>query len=399
MQLRRLAALEREKIEKEYAEINKIIEELISILRNPDKIITIIKDELANLTEKLGDDRRTKIYKQKLGEFSEEDLIPKEEVIIAMTKTGYIKRLSRATFKSQRRGGKGVAGMAMKDEDEIDQIVSSSTHDSLLFFTDRGKVFGAKVWDLPESSRQSKGQAVVNLINISADEKIMSILPVGEGGKHFLMATKKGVVKKTTQAEFVNMRASGIIAIRLDADDSLVSVRETSGENDILLITKKGLGIRFPESNVRPMGRATSGVTGIKLTPGDEIISIDVFPAKEVAPEDKRKKTFRDILTISEKGMGKRTAVRLFPRQKRAGKGVKASVVTDKTGTLASAIAVTEAIDQLIITSAQGQVIKLPLKNIPELGRATQGVILMRFASKSDHVTAVATLDKPEEEI
>ena len=398
MQLRRLAALEREKIEKEYAEINKLIESLIAILRNPDKILGIIKDDLKLLVEKVGDERRTKIYKQKLGEFSEEDLIPKEEVIIAMTKTGYIKRLSRATFKSQRRGGKGVAGMAMKDEDEIDQLVSSSTHDSLLFFTDRGRVFGAKVWELPESSRQSKGQAVVNLINISADEKIMSILPVGEGGKHFLMTTKKGVVKKTAQTEFVNMRASGIIAIRLDADDSLVSVRETNGENDILLVTKKGLAIRFPETNVRPMGRATSGVTGMKLVPGDEVISMDVFPAKEEKPEDKRRKTFRDILTISDRGMGKRTPVRLFPRQKRAGKGVKASVVTDKTGSLSSAIAVTEAIDQLVITSAQGQVIKLPIKNIPQLGRATQGVILMRFANKSDHVTAVATLDKPDEE-
>ncbi|OGM77155.1 DNA gyrase subunit A, partial [Candidatus Woesebacteria bacterium RIFOXYA1_FULL_43_9] len=281
MQLRRLAALEREKIEKEYAEINKLIEELISILKNPNKILTIIKDDLKLLVEKVGDERKTKIYKQKLGEFSEEDLIPKEEVIIAMTKTGYIKRLSRATFKSQRRGGKGVASMAMKEEDEIDQLVSSSTHDSLLFFTDRGRVFGAKVWDLPESSRQSKGQAVVNLINISGDEKIMSILPVGEGGKHFLMGTRKGVVKKTAQTEFVNMRASGIIAIRLDADDSLVSVQETNGDNDILLVTKRGLAIRFPESNVRPMGRATSGVTGMKLTPGDGVISMDVFPAKE----------------------------------------------------------------------------------------------------------------------
>lgn len=398
MQLRRLAALEREKIEKEYAEINKLIEELISILKNPNKILTIIKDDLKLLVEKVGDERKTKIYKQKLGEFSEEDLIPKEEVIIAMTKTGYIKRLSRATFKSQRRGGKGVASMAMKEEDEIDQLVSSSTHDSLLFFTDRGRVFGAKVWDLPESSRQSKGQAVVNLINISGDEKIMSILPVGEGGKHFLMGTRKGVVKKTAQTEFVNMRASGIIAIRLDADDSLVSVQETNGDNDILLVTKRGLAIRFPESNVRPMGRATSGVTGMKLTPGDGVISMDVFPAKEEKPEDKRKKTFRDILTISDRGMGKRTPVRLFPRQRRAGKGVKASVVTDKTGNLSSAIAVTETIDQLVITSAQGQVIKLPLKNIPQLGRATQGVILMRFANKSDHVTAVATLDKPDEE-
>lgn len=398
MQLRRLAALEREKIEKEYAEINKLIEGLIAILRNPDKILGIIRDDLKLLIEKLGDERRTKIYKQKLGEFSEEDLIPKEEVIIAMTKTGYIKRLSRATFKSQRRGGKGVAGMTMKEEDEIDQLVSSSTHDSLLFFTNQGRVFGAKVWELPESSRQSKGQAVVNLINVSRDEKIMSILPVGEGGKHFLMSTKKGVVKKSAQTEFVNMRASGIIAIRLDADDSLVSVRETSGENDILLVTKKGLAIRFPENNVRPMGRATSGVTGMKLAPNDEVISMDVFPAKQTVPNDKRRKTFHDILTISDRGMGKRTPVRLFPRQKRAGKGVKASVVTDKTGDLSSAVAVTETIDQLVITSAQGQVIKLPIKNIPQLGRATQGVILMRFANKSDHVTAVATLDKPDEE-
>jgi len=403
MQLRRLAALEREKIEKEYEEVKKIIDQLTAILKNPNKILEIIINELEELKEKFGDPRRTKIYKQKIGEFSEEDLIPNEETLVMVTKTGYIKRVSRSIYRTQRRGGKGVTGMTTKEEDEIDHLVAASTHDTMLFFTNKGKVYGLKTWEIPESSRQSKGQAIVNLIDLDQDEKIMSVLPFKEKGNgHLIMATKNGTVKKTQIKQFSNLRSSGLIAIKLDPNDSLVAVHETTGQNHILLLTKKGKGIRFPEANVRPMGRATSGVRGIKLETGDKVIGMETLPATKERPQDKRKKFFIDALTISEKGIGKRTPVQYFPEQRRAGKGVRAAIINEKTGDLATATFVNQEVEQIIITSKFGQVIKLPLKNIPQMGRATQGVILMRFTDKKDSVAAVAALEKDgenEEEI
>jgi DNA gyrase subunit A len=399
MQLRRLAALEREKIEKEYEEVKKLIDRLTAILRDPNKVLEIIVAELTEVKEKFGDVRRTKIYKQKIGAFSEEDLIAKEETLIMVTKTGYVKRMPRGTYRTQRRGGKGVTGMATKEEDEIEHLVSASTHDTMLFFTNRGKVYGIRAWEIPESSRQSKGQAVVNLIELDQDEKVMSILPLREKGSgHLFMATESGTVKKSHTKDFANLRTSGLISIRLDPKDSLVSVHETTGSDHVLLLTKKGKAIRFPEANVRPMGRATSGMRGIKLNPGDSVIGMETFSGKQEKPNDKRKKYFLDVLTISEKGIGKRTPIHLFPEQRRAGKGVKASIVNDKTGDLATANFVTQDVEQLIITSKTGQVIKLPLKNIPQMGRATQGVILMRFARSGDGVAAAAALAKDGEE-
>jgi DNA gyrase subunit A len=400
MQLRRLAALEREKIEKEYAEIKKLIDQLIAILRDPQKVLDIITRETDGLKDKFGDNRRTKIYKSAIGEFSEEDLVAKEDTLITVTKTGYIKRLPLSTYRAQGRGGKGVIGMTTKEEDEIEHLICASTHDMILFFTNRGRVFGIKAWEIPESSRQAKGQALVNFLNMDSQEEIRSILPISKelGHKHLIMATEKGVVKKTFLSQFDNLRASGLIAIRLQGQDQLVSVHPTTGNDHIILLTKKGKSIRFPEGNVRPMGRATTGVGGINLEAEDILIGMDVFPAKEHIPADRRRKVFRNILTISEKGIGKRTPIRLFPAQKRAGKGVKAAAVTTKTGDLATASMVTEKIGQVVITSKLGQVIKLPLKNIPELGRATQGVILMRFADKGDSVAAAACLEKNSEE-
>lgn len=396
MQLRRLAALEREKIEKEYEEIMKLIDALMAILKDPQKVLEIIIKEIGELKGKYGDERRTKIYKHAVGEFSEEDLVAKEETLITVTKTGYVKRLSASAYRAQRRGGKGVIGMTTKEEDEIEHLVDATTHDTILFFTNKGRVFGIKAWEIPESSRQAKGQALVNLLNLEQGEEIRSILPTSKdlGIKHLIMATKSGLIKKTQIAEFENLRASGLIAIKLRADDQLVSVHSTGGDDHIILLTRDAKSIRFPEANVRPMGRATTGVTGIKLEETDELIGMEVFPAKETIPVDKRKKYFRDILTIAEKGLGKRTPVHLFPVQKRAGKGVKAAVVTDKTGNLRTAVMVTQNIDQVVMTSKMGQVIKLPLKNIPQLGRATQGVILMRFANKDDSVAAATTLEK-----
>ncbi len=396
MQLRRLAALEREKIEKEYEEIMKLVDALTAILKDPKKVLDIIVKELKELKEKYGDERKTKIYKHAIGEFSEEDLVAKEETLITVTKTGYVKRLSASAYRAQRRGGKGVIGMTTKEEDEIEHLVDATTHDTILFFTNKGRVFGIKAWEIPESSRQAKGQALVNLLNLEQGEEIRSILPMNKdlGIKNLIMATRTGVIKKTNISEFENLRASGLIAIKLRTDDQLVSVHPTGGDDHIILLTRDAKSIRFPEANVRPMGRATTGVTGIKLEKDDEIIGMEVFPAKENIPADKRKKVFRDILTIAEKGLGKRTPIHLFPVQKRSGKGVKAAVVTDKTGLLKTAVMVTQNMDQVVITSRMGQVIKLPLKNIPQLGRATQGVILMRFADKSDSVAAAATLEK-----
>lgn len=396
MQLRRLAALEREKIEKEYAEIMKLIDALTAILKDPERVLKIIVEEITELKAKYGDARRTKIYKSAIGEFSEEDLVPKEETLITITKTGYIKRLSANAYRAQRRGGKGVIGMATKEEDEIEHILSATTHDTLLFFTNKGRVFGTKAWEVPESSRQAKGQALVNLLNLEQGEEIRSVVPMSKesGIKNLIMATKLGIIKKTNLDEFENLRSSGLIAIKLRSDDALVSVHPTRGEDHIILLTHNAKSIRFPEANVRPMGRATTGVTGIKMEAGDELIGMEVFPAKEDIPTDKRKKFFRDILTIAEHGLGKRTPIDLFPVQKRSGKGVKAAVVSDKTGNLKTAAMVTQNIEQIIITSKGGQVIKLPLKNIPQLGRATQGVILMRFANKGDSVAAVAVLEK-----
>lgn len=394
MQLRRLAALEREKIENEYKEIKKLIDKLTSILKKPEKVLKIIVKEIQELKDKFGDDRKTKIYQKEIGKFSEEDLIPKKKTLITVTRTGYVKRVPIGTYKTQRRGGKGVTGMKTKEEDEIEHIISATTHDDILFFTNKGKVYGTKAWEMPETTRQAKGQAVVNIIDIEQDEEVMAVLPQAQKSAHLIMATKNGVVKKTKVKDFENMRSSGLIAIKLRKGDELVSVHDTTGDDHILLITKKGKGIRFPEKNVRAMGRATSGVKGINLDKDDEVIGMEVFPQKQKEPEDKRRKFFRDILTISEKGLGKRTKIRLFPVQKRAGKGVKAAVVNDKTGMLAAEAFITHNTKQLIITSKKGQVIKLPVKNIPQMGRATQGVILMRFAKKGDGVAAATALTK-----
>jgi len=400
MQLRRLAALEREKIEKEYQEIKKLIDELTMILKDPQKVLSIITKEVSELKEKYGDTRKTKIYKHAVGEFSEEDLVAKEETLVTVTKTGYVKRLSAGAYRAQRRGGKGVIGMTTKEEDEIEHLVNATTHDTILFFTNKGRVFGLKAWEIPESSRQAKGQALVNLLNLEQGEEIRSILPTAKemGIKHLIMATRDGTIKKTSISEFENLRTSGLIAIKLRGEDKLISVHPTTGDDHIILLTKNSQSIRFPEANVRPMGRATTGVTGIRLDKDDELIGMNVFPAKENIPADKRKKYYRDILTIAEKGLGKRTPIHLFPVQKRAGKGVKAAVVSGKTGNLKTAMMVTQDFDQVVITSKMGQVIKLPLKNIPELGRATQGVILMRFANKGDSVAAAAVLEKGGED-
>ncbi|MAG59333.1 DNA gyrase subunit A [Candidatus Woesebacteria bacterium] len=401
MQLRRLSALERDKIEKEYKEVGKLIDYLTDLLTHPEKVLKVVSQEILEIKKKYGDGRRTKIYQQALNDLSDEDLVPKEETIVTVTKTGYVKRVARDTYRAQRRGGVGVVGMTTKEADEIAHLVSASTHDQLMFFTNKGRVFGIRVWEIQESSRQSKGQAIVNLINIDHGENVQAIFPLEqqEGAKHLFMATKGGTVKKTPLSAFKNLRSSGLIALRLDKGDSLVWVRPTSGQDHILMASKKGKAIRFDEKNVRPMGRPARGVRGINLSKDDNIIGMEVLAGKAKKPTDKRRKFFRDILVVMERGLGKRTPVANFPVQKRGGMGVKIATIAEKTGDVLGALMVTQNVEQVIITSRSGQVIKLPLKNIPQLGRPTQGVILMRFGKdKKDSVGAIALLGKEEVE-
>jgi len=397
MQLRRLAALERKKIEDEYKAICQQIEYLTGLLIHPKKILGVITKELGELKEKYGDERRTKIYSQALTEFSEEDLVPQENCLVALTRSGYVKRLPVGTYRLQRRGGKGVTGMATKETDEIAQFLACSTHDNILFFTNKGRVFIDRVWNIPEGSRQSKGQAIINLINIEQGECIQSVLTANttdKKNKYLLMVTKKGTVKKTEVAKFVNIRSSGLIAIKLQNQDELCWVKQTSGDDQVLLVTHDGKSIRFHEKDVRPMGRDTSGVRGILTKKDNYVVGMEVFPAKPEKPKDGRRKNFIDILVVMEHGLGKRTPVTEYPVQKRGGVGVKVANATPKTGKIITSQLVTQEIKQVIITSKRAQVIKLPLKNIPRLGRDTQGVILMRFSKPGDTVAAVACLEK-----
>ena len=401
MQLRRLSALERQKIDDEYKMIKETIDCLIGLLTKPSKILAIIKNEIAYLVKKYGDERRTRVFKHSLEQFSDEDLIPKKDVLITITKSGYIKRMDPIVYRVQRRGGKGIIGMNTKEKDEITRIFTASTHDSILFFTDKGKVYRQKVYEIPEGGRQAKGQAVINLINIAQEEKLQSILILPTtndqqpttNNQFIILFTEKGEVKRTALSKFDNIRTNGIIAIRLKEEDQLKSAQLSNGRNEIIIISHKGKGIRFKEGNVRPMGRPAKGVRGINLKPNDWVVTAQVIPPqKEIT--DRRKKYFKEIFLITKKGIGKRTPIKDFPLQKRGGVGVKAAKIWEKTGSIISARVIDETYDQVIITSKKAQVIRLPLKNIKRLGRNTQGVILMRFNNKTDSVAAVTCLKK-----
>lgn len=396
MQLRRLAALERKKIEEEYEAVGKQIGYLTDLLLNPPKILEVITEELLKLKEKYGDPRRTKIFPQPLEEFSEEDLIPEEKCLVTITKGGYIKRLLPNTYRSQKRGGKGTLGMTTKETDEVWYLISCNTHDNILFFTDKGRVFSARAWDLPEGSRQSRGQAIVNIINIDQEEKIQAILPLNPEEKEFkylLMTTQRGLVKKTPLESFKNIRSSGIIAIKLDKEDKLCWVKPTRGEDEVFLVSYLGKSIRFSEKDIRPTGRDTQGVRGIFLKKGDLVVDMEILPKNQEETE-KRRKFFQEILVVTERGLGKRTPLNQYPLQKRGGIGVKVAKLTSKTGGVICSRLITPKVDQIVLTTKKAQMIKLPIKNIPRLTRDTQGVILMRFSKPEDSLAAVACLEK-----
>ncbi len=401
MQLKRLAALERQKIEDEYKEIKKKLDDLKALLTTPKKMIKVLTSEIKEIKDEYGDKRRTRVFKRKLGEFNEQDLIPKNHVIVSLTKTGYIKRVPRGTYRSQRRGGKGVMGMTTKEEDSIYKIISCTTHDNLLFFTNKGKVYQKRAWEIQEGSRKSKGQAIINLIDIAQNEEVEAVLNYSsdtDPKKHFiLMATQNGKIKKTPLQDFANIRSSGIIAINLKKNDELIQAKLSDGKKHIILVTFKGKSIRFSEDDVRPMGRTAMGVKGIDLKKGDEVISMDTIPEEKPIPEDKRRKLFRQLLVISKNGLGKRTDAYKYPLQKRGGVGVKVANINKKTGNVACSQIVDENAEKIVVTSDKAQVIKLPIKNIPVLGRNTQGVILMRFKRKTDKVAAMTVLNETGE--
>lgn len=390
MQLRRLAALERQKIEDELAELLKLIAELESILADVKKIEHIIKQELSELQKSYGDERKTKVVKSKIGEFSVEDLIPNEPTVIIKTVDGYIKRVAPDNFKAQHRGGKGVSGVTTKEEDTVENLFVTNTHADLMFFTTSGKTFQIKAYEIPETQRTSKGQALVNFLQIGSNEKVSNILSLEKpiDDKYIIMVTEHGVIKKVAIDEFSNVRRSGLIAIKLKDGDKLKWTRLSTGKDEIILTTNDGQSVRFSEENIRAMGRGASGVRGIRLKNEDVVVGMDVLK------QDGEK---YNLLVVTEKGYGKATDIEEYRVQGRGGSGVKAMNVTDKTGKLSSSNLIsikhfekeTENSKDLIVMSENGQTIRIPLNSVPMLSRSTQGVRIMSFKEEKDIVASV----------
>ena len=386
MQLRTLAGLERQKIEDELAELLKLISELEAILADEAKILAIVKAEMLELKEKYGDDRRTKIVPNELGKFSEEELIPEEQIVVTMTSANYIKRTLATDYKRQNRGGKGKRGMTTREEDVIEHLVQASTHDYILFFTDKGRVFRLKAYEVPASSLTAKGIAVVNLLQLQPEEAVTSIIAMNAKDMNgfLFMCTTRGVVKKTAYEAYQNVRQTGLIAINLDDGDTLKWVKQTTGKNEIVISTSQGQAIRFDEGDVRAMGRVSRGVRGIRLRAGDEVIGMDVVQDDS------------SIFVISEQGYGKRTKIAQFTPHARGGVGIRSAVINTKTGKLMGVATLTADRSEVIIISREGQTIRLGLKDIPELGRATQGVRIMRL-NDGDAVVSMALVDTTAE--
>ena len=387
MRLRRLTGLEREKIENEYQDLLALIADLADILAKPERVVEIIRTELGEIGARFGDDRRTELLVGEVLSLEDEDLIEEEEVVITLTNKGYIKRLAKSEFRAQRRGGRGVQGMGVHDEDFVKTLVSCSTHDTLLFFTNQGKVYKAKGYEIPEYGRAAKGIPVINLLGIDSNELIQAIIPVSSqptAGRYLFFTTKYGVVKRTEVTAFSNIRSNGLIAIGLKEGDELVNIVETNGENTIIIGTHDGYSVRFEESQVRDMGRTAAGVRGIKLREGDYVVGSSVISDNQ------------EVLVITENGYGKRTAASEYPVKGRGGKGIKTANITEKNGPLAGLTTVDGSEDILVITD-KGVIIRFNVDSVSQTGRATLGVRLMKMEEDTKVVT-MATVEPEEDE-
>ncbi len=386
MRLRRLTGLEREKIENEYQDLLALIADLADILAKPERVVEIIRTELGEIGVRFGDDRRTELLVGEVLSLEDEDLIEEEEVVITLTNKGYIKRLAKSEFRAQRRGGRGVQGMGVHDEDFVKTLVSCSTHDTLLFFTNQGKVYKAKGYEIPEYGRAAKGIPAINLLGIDSNELIQAIIPVSSqptAGRYLFFTTKYGVVKRTEVTAFSNIRSNGLIAIGLKEGDELVNIVETNGENTIIIGTHDGYSVRFEESQVRDMGRTAAGVRGIKLREGDYVVGSSVISDNQ------------EVLVITENGYGKRTTASEYPVKGRGGKGIKTANITEKNGPLAGLTTVDGSEDILLITD-KGIIIRFNVDSVSQTGRATLGVRLMKMEDDTKVVTM--TTVEPEED-
>ncbi len=386
MRLQQLANLEAKKITDELKEKLELIKELEAILESPKRILGIIKDEVKTLRDKHATDRKTQIVAHGVKEFSAEDFVANEPTIVMLTADGYIMRVHPDTFKQQTRGGKGVAGIATKEEDIVSQMFTTNTHADLLFFTTRGRVFQLKAYDVPQASRTSKGQAIVNFLQLAPNEKVSSSMTASElaDAKFFVMVTRNGVIKKTELSEFKDVRRSGLIAIKIRPEDNLEWVKPSGGNDDIIVVTAQGQSIRFSEKDVRAMGRSAAGVTGMRMKGKDAIVGMDVVDGKSVD------KGAFDLMVVMEHGYGKRTNLSEYKVQGRAGSGIKTAEVTAKTGPIVQAMLINSKDDRdVIVISEKGQVIRFSLATVPQLGRQTQGVRVMRFKAEKDSVSSV----------
>ena len=385
MRLKTLSGLQREKIEEEYEELMKLIAHLKEILGSEKLVFDIIKEELLEIKEKFGDERKTKIVAAE-GEFDVEDLIKEEQAVIALTHFGYIKRMPIDTYKSQKRGGKGITGIATREEDFVKQIFTASTHDTILFFSNKGKLYKLRGYEIPEAGRTAKGTAIVNLLSLDAGEKISAVIPIQNfaEGKFLLMATRNGLIKKTALSEYNTTRKTGLQGITLKEDDELIGVRLTDGEDNVVLVTKEGMSITYDEKDVRPIGRVAQGVIGIKLNKDDYVIGMESIITGVKAT----------LLAITEHGFGKRTELDEYRVQVRGGKGVITYKVTPKTGTIVGIRVTGEDEDVMLITD-KGTIIRLPVKEVSVLGRSTQGVTLMR-TNDGSKVVSIETISNEE---
>ncbi len=389
MRLQQLANLERQKLIDELKEIKKLIGELEAILKSRTKILNIIKKDLTELKEKYGDERKTEIVKSPVGEFSVKDLIPNEPTIVIVTRDGYIKRLPPETFRTQARGGKGISGLTTKEEDIVEHFFSTKTHSDLLFFTTSGRVFQLKAYEVPQTTRTAKGQALVNFLNLAPHEKVTSILDLADLGdyKYLVLVTRNGLIKKVDINDITKIRKSGLIAIKLKQGDILWWAKPSTGSDEIVLVTAKGMSVKFKEKNIRPMGRTAAGVRGVRLKDDDYVVRMDI---NEKSFNDKN----LDLMVVTEKGYGKRTSITDYRIQGRGGTGIKTANITDKTGKIVGARLINNKdLDRdMIIISEKGQVIRMPLKSVSKLGRSTQGVRVMSFKGKNDKVASITLI-------